>query len=95
MNHLLQKFERVVNRRIDVAVKWFGLSDQAAVADFVQRDADVEACLANPMLIRQLGLAVITEIIDGVRLDEHRKRFGDEFVDCIIATSERIHREGK
>jgi hypothetical protein len=42
------------------------------------------------LMLRHTWLEAIEEIINGIRIEEHRRHFGDEFVDRVIATSERL-----
>jgi hypothetical protein len=50
--------------------------------------ADVNPVIEKLML-RHAWLEAIEEIINGINIEEHRRRFGDELVDRIIATSEQ------
>ncbi len=93
----ITKLTEIVNRRIDVAQRWFGMTAINDIAAFVARNRDVEAFLANPVIdrlvTRHARLMVIEEIVDGRNIEQHRQRFGNEFVDRIVATSERLRRQ--
>jgi hypothetical protein len=94
----LQKLNRMILHRADIAMRWFGLTDRPAVVEFVHSDPDIEAYFAkNPeitkMIFRNAMLEIIEDLVDGKNIDEHRRLLGDELVDRIIESSKRLKDE--
>jgi hypothetical protein len=45
---MLTKLKQIINRRADIAQRWFGIKDVESMKQFVYDDSDVQAELAKP-----------------------------------------------
>jgi hypothetical protein len=94
---ILDKLDKVMRNRYEVAKRWRGLSDDDA-EDYVNNDPDVVALTETPEFEAASRTEIAKEMIDHLRNSKgkeftywdwyYRKHYGDEIVDKVLALLE-------
>ena len=84
MIDITAKLRRIAINRADMARRWHRMNREQAVA-FVKDDPDVLAQFDNPVVrnaaVDEALSMLIEEVLDGINVEAHRRRFGDALID--------------
>jgi hypothetical protein len=86
----------IVDNRIQIAKRWFGIKDRDAAARFILDDPAMNTPEANAALLRYaINVFPFEELFDATpdKLVELRSRFSSKFVDAMLKIAEDYKRD--